>query len=110
MANSHADFTRIEECFSALLAIDSIVRGFDEAENALGGQPVDILVNNAGIASPNLALRIQPDEWDALMNTNLRGAFFVAQQAAARLVEAKCGGAIVNVSSILGQRTGTQQL
>ena len=90
-------------------SIDSIVRGFDEAENALGGQPVDILVNNAGIASPNLALRIKPDEWDALMNTNLRERSSWLSRQQLSLIDANCGGAIVNVSSILGQRTGTQQ-
>ena len=54
--------------------VSSIERAFDQAEEAMGGEPIDVLINNAGIATPNIALRITPDEWDSLMDTNLRYA------------------------------------
>ena len=63
----------------------------------------------AGIASPNLFLEIDSSEFDELMGTNLRGAFFVAQQFCRRLVDRGQPGSIVNISSILGQRTGSRQ-
>ena len=88
---------------------DSIAEAFDAAEVAMGGRRINLLINNAGIAAPNISLKITPEEWDSLMGTNLRGAFFVAQAFSQRLVEAGSGGSIINISSILGQRTGTQQ-
>ena len=87
----------------------SIGGAFDQAEEALGGRVVDVLINNAGIAKPAISLHITPSDWDELMGTNLRGAFFVAQQACKRLVSAKQSGCVVNISSVLAQRPGKQQ-
>ena len=60
--------------------------------------PVDILVNNAAVMVRTPLLEIEPAQWDKIMNTNLRGAFFCAQ-AAARLMMRQGGGVIVNTSS-----------
>ena len=87
----------------------SVAEAFAGAEAAMGGRAVDLLINNAGIASPNLFLEIDSSEFDELMGTNLRGAFFVAQQFCRRLVDRGQPGSIVNISSILGQRTGSRQ-
>ena len=88
----------------------SIIAAFDQAEAALGNaRVIDVLINNAGIAKPNLALRTTAEEFDELMGTNLRGAFFVAQEVCTRLVAAGKPGCVVNISSILGQRPGAQQ-
>ena len=68
-----------------------------EAHDFLGG--LDILVNNAGILKRTPLLEIEEDEWDAILDVNLKGYFLVGQTVARRMVEAGTPGAIVNVSS-----------
>ncbi|KFI32927.1 2-deoxy-D-gluconate 3-dehydrogenase [Haematobacter missouriensis] len=63
-----------------------------------------IVVNNAGISMPSPALDITAEDWDRVVDTNLRGVFLVAQAAARRMRQAKHGGSIINVASILGVR------
>ncbi|MFI5000423.1 MAG: glucose 1-dehydrogenase [Reyranellales bacterium] len=67
--------------------------------------PLDIVVNNAGISIVKPALELSEDDWDAVVETNLRGAWLVAQGAAKRWVADKRPGSIVNIASILGLRT-----
>jgi NAD(P)-dependent dehydrogenase (short-subunit alcohol dehydrogenase family) len=81
----------------------SIRTGYAEAEAALG--PIDIVVNNAGISIVKPALEMPETDWDEVVNTNLRGAWLVAQTAAKAMVAAKRSGRIVNIASILGLRT-----
>jgi NAD(P)-dependent dehydrogenase (short-subunit alcohol dehydrogenase family) len=64
--------------------------------------PVTVVINNAGVASSNLAMNMKAEDWDKVMDTNLKGAWTVALTAARRMAEAKTGGAIVNIASILG--------
>ena len=68
---------------------------------AFGGGKLDILVNNAGITRDNLLLRMSAEEWDAVLDLNLRGAFLITK-AAMRPMMKQRGGRIVNVSSIAG--------
>ncbi|HEX9494504.1 MAG TPA: 3-oxoacyl-[acyl-carrier-protein] reductase [Candidatus Limnocylindria bacterium] len=68
---------------------------------AFGDGRLDILVNNAGITRDNLLLRMSAEEWDAVLDLNLRGAFLVTK-AAMRPMMKQRGGRIVNVSSIAG--------
>jgi NAD(P)-dependent dehydrogenase (short-subunit alcohol dehydrogenase family) len=69
---------------------------------------LDILVNNAGVTATKPALDLSEEEWDHVVNTNLKGNFLVAQ-AAARLMKSQGrGGAIVNIASILGLRVAGQ--
>ena len=82
---------------------ESIGAAFDAVEKALG--PIDIVVNNAGISIVKPALEMPVEDWDAVVNTNLRGAWLVAQAAAKRWLMAKRPGVIVNIASILGLRT-----
>jgi NAD(P)-dependent dehydrogenase (short-subunit alcohol dehydrogenase family) len=82
---------------------DSITAAFAAAEKALG--PIDIVVNNAGISIVRPALEMPVEDWDAVVNTNLRGAWLVAQTAGKRWLMAKRPGVIVNIASILGLRT-----
>ena len=63
---------------------------------------LDVLVNNAGVVSEGPALELSEANWDTVLDTNLKGMFFVAQ-AVAPAMQAR-GGAIVNVASILGVR------
>lgn len=66
--------------------------------------PIDILVNNAGVAVTKPFLDQTEEDWDAVVGTNLKGAFLVAQAVARRMAERGCG-AIVNIASILGYGT-----
>ncbi|MDP2334764.1 MAG: glucose 1-dehydrogenase [Reyranella sp.] len=67
--------------------------------------PLDIVVNNAGISIVKPALDMPEEDWDAVVDTNLRGAWLMAQAAARRWTAAKQPGVIVNIASILGLRT-----
>ncbi len=68
---------------------------------AFGDGKLDILVNNAGITRDNLLLRMSAEDWDAVLDLNLRGAFLVTK-AVLRPMMKQRGGRIVNVSSISG--------
>lgn len=78
----------------------SIDAAFDAAEAAFG--TITVLINNAGIASAKSAIKLDEADWDAIMDTNLKGVWAVATQAARRMKAARTGGAIVNIASILG--------
>ncbi|MDB5970247.1 MAG: 2-deoxy-D-gluconate 3-dehydrogenase [Hydrocarboniphaga sp.] len=68
------------------------------------GLVADVVINNAGTVSSKPALQLSEAEWDAVVDTNLKGAWLVAQESARRLVAAKLGGAIINTTSILAER------
>ncbi len=68
-------------------------------EASLG--PIDILVNNAGVTRDNLLVRLSDDEWDEVLNANLRGAF-VATQAVIKGMMKRRHGRIINVTSVVG--------
>jgi 3-oxoacyl-[acyl-carrier protein] reductase len=63
---------------------------------------VDVLVNNAGITRDTLVLRMSEDDWDAVLDTNLKGAF-LCTRAAAKLMLKQKSGRIINITSINGQ-------
>jgi NAD(P)-dependent dehydrogenase (short-subunit alcohol dehydrogenase family) len=65
---------------------------------------IDIVVNNAGISGGAAAIEQSEAEFDAVIDTNLKGVFLVAQAAARRMREQGSGGAIINIASILGLR------
>ena len=79
--------------------LDSIHTEVDQAEQELG--PISILVNNAGINIPRPATELTVAEWDAVLDTNLRGVFFCSQAAARHMIPRR-RGKIVNVSSESG--------
>lgn len=80
----------------------SLADSVAEIADRCGG--LDILVNNSGIAVTKPMLEQTEDDWDRVMNTNLRGAFFLSQAAARLMRVAGRGGSIVNIASILGLR------
>lgn len=64
----------------------------------------DIVINNAGITVTRGLLEQTEDDWDSVIDTNLKGCFLVATEAARRLRDAKRPGSIINIASILGER------
>lgn len=62
---------------------------------------IDILVNNAGVTRDNLLLRMKEEEWDSVMNTNLKGIFHCTKQISRVMIKQKCGK-IINMTSVVG--------
>ncbi|WP_157218465.1 SDR family NAD(P)-dependent oxidoreductase [Flavisphingomonas formosensis] len=83
----------------------SIAAAIERAEDALGR--IDILVNNAGVTRTKPALDYDEEDFDEIVDVNLRGAFLVAQRVA-RAMQGSGGGSIVNIASILGLRQAGQ--
>jgi 3-oxoacyl-[acyl-carrier protein] reductase len=79
--------------------VASVTTLVSDVESAFGG--IDILVNNAGLTRDNLMLRIKDDDWNAVIDTNLRGAF-VAIRAASRGMMKRRWGRIINITSVVG--------
>ncbi|MBA3671413.1 MAG: 3-oxoacyl-[acyl-carrier-protein] reductase [Gemmatimonadaceae bacterium] len=77
----------------------SVVALVDAVEKAFG--QIDILVNNAGLTRDNILFRIKDDDWDTVLDANLRGAF-VAIRAASRGMIKRRWGRIINIASIVG--------
>jgi len=63
---------------------------------------IDICVNNAGISKDNLLLRMTPDQWDDVMQTNLKSVFNMTKQVIRPMMKAK-SGSIINMSSVIGE-------
>jgi len=78
---------------------DAVARAFGELDELLGG--LDVLINNAGISVRHSFMDITPEQWRRVMDVNLNGMFFVAQQAARRML-AGDGGVILNMGSTNG--------
>jgi 3-oxoacyl-[acyl-carrier protein] reductase len=79
---------------------------FSAAEQQLG--PVLALVNNAGVARDNLALQIDDEDWDAVLDTNLSAAFRLTKRAIRPMLKARYGR-IVNIASVVGPRANAGQ-
>lgn len=78
---------------------DAVKNAFAEIVSELGR--IDVLVNNAGITKDNLLAIMKPAEWDAVMDTNLKGAFLCSQAAVKPMMRQRYGR-IVNVTSVVG--------
>jgi 3-oxoacyl-[acyl-carrier protein] reductase len=76
-----------------------VEQALEAVERDLG--PVDVLVNNAGIARDNLLFRIGVDDWDAVLDANLKGAFLLTKLAARGMIKRRWGR-IVNITSVVG--------
>ncbi len=74
-----------------------------------GAEPFDILVNNAGSNRPAPFVDVKVEDFDFILNLNVRSAFFVAQAVAKRLVETKRPGSIIHISSQMGHVGGARR-
>jgi 3-oxoacyl-[acyl-carrier protein] reductase len=83
-----------------IASADDVERLFDTAIEKFGR--VDILVNNAGITRDNLLVRMKDADWDAVLDTNLKGAF-LCTRAAAKIMGKQRIGRIINISSVVGE-------
>ena len=82
------------------------VRDLDSCENTLDGiekefGPIGILVNNAGITRDNLLMRMKEEEWDDIMNTNLKSIFRLSKLVCRGMMKAR-SGRIINITSVVG--------
>jgi NAD(P)-dependent dehydrogenase (short-subunit alcohol dehydrogenase family) len=82
---------------------DSVAAAVALAENTLGA--LTILVNNAGVVVAKPVLQHTEEEWDYVVDTNLKGAWLMAREFAQHLVDRQRPGRIVNIASVLGVRT-----
>lgn len=99
IADAGGEALAVELDVTDIAAIDP---AYDRIAAAFG--TVDILVNNSGVTAPNALHRITEADYDFVLDTNLKGAFFVAQAMAKRLMAARRPGRIINISSTLSQR------
>ncbi len=77
----------------------AVAKLVSDVESAFGS--LDILVNNAGLTRDNIVMRIRDEDWDAVLDANLRGAF-AAIRAASRGMMKRRWGRIINISSVVG--------
>ena len=85
-------------------SMDPIDRIVSETREALG--EIDILVNNAGIIKRNDSIDFTEEDWDAVMNINIKTLFFLSQAVARSMIAAKKGGKIINIASMLSYQGG----
>ncbi len=97
---------QIESYGVSCLPIQADVSKFDEAERLIKEAKkacgsIDVLVNNAGITRDGLLMRMSEEDFDAVINTNLKGAFNTIRHASSILLKQR-SGAIINISSVVG--------
>ncbi|MEI6805445.1 MAG: SDR family oxidoreductase, partial [Myxococcaceae bacterium] len=81
----------------------------NEVRTALEKLPIDILVNNAGISKDSLLMRAKDTDWQAVLDTNLSGAFYCARACSRHMIK-QHWGRIINLSSIVGEMGNAGQV
>lgn len=107
---------KLEETAEAVRALgrDAVVvpmdvSNYDSVGQAFDAMPaVDVVINNAGISRIGTTDSLSEEDWDAVIDTNLKGVWAVAQQAVRRWMNEGRPGNIINIASILGVRVGNQ--
>lgn len=84
--------------------VESVVTGFEKEHGA-----VSVLVNNAGITQDNLAMRMKEDEWDAVIDTNLKSVFRLSKAVLRGMLKARAGR-IINITSVVGSSGNAGQI
>jgi 3-oxoacyl-[acyl-carrier protein] reductase len=95
-----SDAGRVARCYAVDVSNGQAVQETIQQIHKDAGH-IDVLVNNAGITKDGLLMRMSEEDWDAVLNVNLKGAFLFTK-AAARIMMKQRAGAIVNVASIIG--------
>jgi len=95
----------LEEGGTEVLSLQGDVADFDVAQSHVDAvldrwDTLDVLVNNAGITRDGLMLRLKEDDWDAVLDTNLKGVFNFSKAAYRPMM--RSGGSIINISSVVG--------
>jgi 3-oxoacyl-[acyl-carrier protein] reductase len=104
----------IKEAKGRVLAVEADVADSAHAKNLIEktleefGQ-IDVLVNNAGITRDNLLLRLSDEDWDSVLDTNLKGAFNCIK-ASTKAMMKKRSGVIINITSVVGQTGNAGQV
>ncbi|MBM2813876.1 MAG: 3-oxoacyl-[acyl-carrier-protein] reductase [Ignavibacteria bacterium] len=100
-------FIEDAEIASSIACLQADVTKEESVNNAFAeilkrSNRIDILINNAGITRDNLLLRLSEQDWDAVLDTNLKGAF-LCTKAVAKPMMAQRAGRIINIASVVGQ-------
>ena len=112
---SNAGFAaEIREAGGGFLAVNVDVKSAESIKEAFGRAlkekgRIDVLVNNAGITRDGLAVRMKAADWDAVLRTNLDGAFLCIQQVLPAMMRSRWGR-IINISSVVGQAGSAGQV
>ena len=107
--SENTDIERIENEIKSnneILFVRANVSRFNEAEELVKKAiekfgKIDVLVNNAGITRDNLIMRMKEEDFDSVINTNLKGTFNVTKNVVPYMMKKRCGN-IVNISSVVG--------
>lgn len=96
----------IEQTGAEVIAVAADVSDPEEASNLINKtlekwEQIDILVNNAGITRDNLIIRMSPEDWNAVIQTNLTGAFNCIKSVTRQMMKQR-GGCIINITSVVG--------
>lgn len=99
-ASKAAAMGRRVECYAVDVSnAEAVQAAVSEIEKAFGH--IDVLVNNAGITRDSFLVRMSEQDWDAVLNVNLKGAFLFTKAVARPMIKQK-SGVIVNIASIIG--------
>ncbi len=104
----------IEAAGSRALSVRADVSSYSDCEALASAaidhfKRIDILINNAGITADNLLIRMKPDEWSSVIDTNLTGVYNCTRAVMRPLLKQKSGGRIINVASVSGIYGNTGQ-
>ncbi len=107
---------RLQDAVSAMVAegwsaeaLPLDIADLDALTAAMRGQGFDIVVNSAGLARHSAALETTPEDYDAVMNINLRAAYFLSVEAARGMIAKGKGGSIIHISSQMGHVGGIER-
>ena len=82
--------------------LQSIADAVAHVETELG--PIHVLVNNSGVSAPKRMTEVTEEDYDFVMDTNLKGAFFVAREVAAQMIRHEVKGRIINIASVAAHK------
>ncbi len=99
----HEEAVFLKDAFKVVMDVSKT----DDVDNAINSilehfGSIDILVNNAGIVRDTLAIRMKEEDWDRVLDINLKGAFLCSKVAAKTMIKSRWGR-IINISSVIGQ-------